>query len=76
MACSARFFRAYWPGLSGDLERRGERKKFCMSIITRAVWEGSTVMVDVVVCRVREGVMGGVLGVRGCVRSNDLVEGW
>lgn len=69
MACVSSASQALWPGPSGARPTEGERKKFCMSIITRAVLDGSMVIGLVVVERRREGVMGGEDGVGGCVRS-------
>jgi hypothetical protein len=44
-----RFVLAVWPGPEGVRPRDGERKKFCMSMITRADLEGERVMGVVVV---------------------------
>lgn len=56
--------------------RRGERKKFCMSIITRAVFGIEMVMGTVVVLRVRLGSGDGMVGDGGWVRSKPLVESY
>ena len=54
------------PLLSRSRPSCGERKKFCMSIITRADFGGEIVMVAVVVVvRVRRGKMGVEVGVGG-----------
>lgn len=45
-----------------------------MSIMTRAVLAGSSVMGLEVVERVRRVSMGGEVGVGGCVRSKPVVE--
>lgn len=66
---------ALCPGPWGLRPKAGERKKFCMSMMRRAVLAGSRVMGFVVVCRVRRGLIGGEVGVGGWVRSKP-VEGW
>ena len=65
---------ALWPAPLELRPKAGERKKFCMSIMTRAVLAGSRVMGWEVVERVRLGVIGGEVGVGGWVRSKP-VEG-
>lgn len=49
---------AVWPGDEGERPRAGERKKFCMSMITSADFAGSMVVGAVVVCRVILGSVG------------------
>lgn len=75
MASSRSLEHALWPALVGERPREGERKKFCMSIITRAVLAGERVMGEVVVCRVRVPLEGwGVSWVGGWVRSKPVLE--
>lgn len=50
MASLTKLSAARWPG-PRDGERREERKKFCMSIIRRAVFVGSRMIGLVVVLR-------------------------
>ena len=75
IASSSNLEQALWPALVGDLPREGERKKFCMSIITRAVLAGEKVMGEVVVCMVKVPLVGwGVSWVGGWVRSKPVEE--
>ena len=69
MACVRSASHALWPGPFGARPMSSDRKKFCMSIMTRAVLAGSMVMGVVVVERRRRGVMGGDVGIGGWVRS-------
>ena len=72
-ACWTNASHAVWPE---DLARPryAERKKFCMSIITRADFAGEIVISDVVVGIVTFGPVLGVLGSEGCVRSKPVCE--
>lgn len=66
---------AAWPGpLLRPKDE--ERKKFCMSMITRADLEGVTVMGDVVVRIVSLGPGDGLVGDEGCVRSKPCWVVW
>ena len=66
---------ALWPALVGERPREGERKKFCMSMIIRAVLVGERVMGDVVVCMVRVPLDGWVPSwVGGWDRSKPVLE--
>lgn len=51
----------------------GERKKFCMSIMQRADFEGEMVMSAVVVLIVTRAPAGGLVGVTGWVRSKPFL---
>lgn len=68
------------PGPVGERPSEGERKKFCMSITSRAVEEGDRVIGEVVVRRVRRGLRGtcwegdGVDGGRERVRSKPVMD--
>jgi len=63
---------ALCPGPWELRPKAGDRKKFCMSMMMRAVLEGSRVMGFVVVERVRRGFIGGEVGVGGWVRSKPV----
>lgn len=63
-----------WPGLDGERPSAGERKKFCMSIITSADLEGARVMGEVVVWMVILEEGEGAEWDAGCVRSNPVRE--
>ena len=67
---------ALCPGPWALRPKAGERKKFCMSIVRRAVLAGSRVMGSVVVWRVRRGVIWGDEGVGGWVRSKPVRGLW
>jgi len=76
IACFCSWVLAEWPG-PGPRPNAGDKKKFCMSIITRAVLAGSRIMGDVLVVSARRGVTGGEEGCNGWVRSKALVrEEW
>ena len=66
---------ALCPAPWGLRPKAGERKKFCMSMMRRAVLAGSRVMGCVVVGSVRRGVIGGDVGMDGWVRSKPVL-GW
>jgi hypothetical protein len=66
---------AEWPA-PGVREKAEERKKFCMSIITRADFEGAIVMGLWDVCMVTFGSEVVVVGVHGWVRSKPWWEEW
>lgn len=66
---------ALCPAPCGLRPKAGERKKFCMSMMRRAVLEGSRVIGFVVVEIVSRGWIGGEVGVGGWVRSKP-VDGW
>lgn len=74
MACSMSWVHAAWPA-PGLRPKAGERKKFCMSIMTRADLEGEMVMeLLVVVWMVTLGPGVGSDGDDGCVRSKPFCE--
>ena len=77
MAWVIRLERARWPAESLERPKEGDRKKFCMSMITRADLSGDIVMGEVVVCIVTWGDEGmSVIGLEECVRSKPVAVWW